>query len=252
MLDIVDHGRVRELRLARPPVNALGPEFVTTIDRAISDAPAAGAGAIVLSGAPGRFSGGLDVPQWLALDRAQIRAAWAGFFALMRTIAASPIPIAAALTGHSPAGGTVMALFADFRVLADGPFVVGLNEVQVGLPVPEFLLRALAYVVGARQAERLAVPGLLIGPAEALRCGLVDEVAAVDAVVPRAIAWANELLARPAIAMAETRRRARQPLLAAFAALDAATLDAVTESWFSPEAQATLHALAARLSKPRR
>ncbi|HEV3031243.1 MAG TPA: enoyl-CoA hydratase-related protein [Polyangia bacterium] len=249
MIETVEHGTVRELRLARPPVNALDPALLRALRRALREATAAGREAIVLSGSPGRFSGGLDVPALLSLDRAGILDAWRTFFALMRDLAASPVPVAAALTGHSPAGGTVLALFADHRVLAGGDFLVGLNEVRVGLPVPEVLLRALAYTVGERQAARLAVGGLLVPPEEALRVGLVDEVAPVAEVVPRAVAWAQDLLGRPRAAMTATRALARRPLVAAFDAIDDRMLGAVADQWFSPEAQSTLRALAARLKK---
>ena len=250
MIDVIDHGPVRELRLARPPVNALDPALIAALRAALASAVGAGRDAIVLSGAPGRFSAGLDVPALLQLPRAAIRDAWDHFFGVMRDIAASPIPVVAALTGHSPAGGTVLALFADRRVMAEGPHLIGLNEVQVGLPVPDPLLRGLAYLVGPRQAERLATGGLLVGPEEALRCGLVDEVAPVAEVVPRAIAWAADLLARPRAAMSTTRRRARRPLVAAFDGFDDAAIEEVVDQWFAPEPQATLRALAARLGRP--
>src|SRR5262249_13314731 len=160
-----------------------------------------GSEAVVLSGAPRRFSGGLDVPSLLRLDRAAIREAWESFIGLMRDIAAAEIPTVAALTGHSPAGGAVLAVVTDYPVRASGPFLVGLNEVQVGLPVPPPVLAGLVHVVGARQAERLGAGGLLLDPTEALRLGLVDEVVAPDEVVPRALAWARELLSRPRQAM---------------------------------------------------
>jgi enoyl-CoA hydratase/carnithine racemase len=249
MLESIDHGAVRELRLARPPVNALDPALMSALRGALAAAVQERREAVVLSGAPGRFSGGLDVPALLKLDREGIRAAWTEFFGLMRDIATSDIPTVAALTGHSPAGGTVLALFTDFRVMAEGPFMVGLNEVQVGLAVPAVLLQALTYVVGSRQAERLAVGGLLMGPAEALRCGLVDQLASVEEVIPRAVAWAQELLTRPRAAMLATRRLARRPLARAFDELDARALDAIVDQWFAPEPQATLRALAARLKK---
>src|SRR5260221_2424710 len=105
MIEVVDHGAVRELRLARPPVNALDPPLLTALRAAIAGAPAAGREAIVLSGAPGRFSGGLDVPVLLTLDRAGMEGAWTTVFGVMRDIAASPISIVAALTQHSAAGG---------------------------------------------------------------------------------------------------------------------------------------------------
>jgi 3,2-trans-enoyl-CoA isomerase len=253
LLDIVDHGRVREIRLARPPVNALNPGLIAALAEALRAAPPEGAGAVVLSGMPGRFSGGLDVPELLALGPSEVRAMWTGFFGLLRAIAASPVPVVAALTGHSPAGGTVLAVFADYRIMSAGAYKVGLNEVQVGLPVPEVLMRGLTHLVGPRQAERLAVAGLLLSPDEAIRVGLVDEVAPLDEVVPRAVAWAADLLTRPPQAMSSTRKLARRPLVEAFDALDDAAMDGVVAAWAGAEAQTTLRAIATRLGKsPRR
>jgi Delta3-Delta2-enoyl-CoA isomerase len=252
LLDIIDHGRVREIRLSRPPVNALNPALIAGLAEALRAAPAEGAGAVVMSGTPGRFSGGLDLPELLQLAPQELRAMWTGFFGLLRAIATAPIPVAAALTGHSPAGGTVLAVFADYRIMSAGAYKIGLNEVQVGLPVPEVLMRGLAHLVGARQAERLAVAGLLLGPDEALRVGLVDEVAPLDEVVPRTVAWAADLLTRPPQAMAATRKLARRPLAEAFDALDEAAIDRVVAAWGGNEAQATLKAIAARLGKTAR
>src|SRR5213075_676628 len=117
------------------------------------------------------------------------------------------------------------------------------------LSVPEVLYRTLAHVVGARQAERLAVTGALLSPAEALSCGLVDEVVPMADVVGFALTWALDLLARPQAARTATRRLARRPLRDAFAGVDDGFIDAVTGEWFSAEAQATLKALVAKLGK---
>jgi Delta3-Delta2-enoyl-CoA isomerase len=252
LIDVIDHDRVRELRLARPPVNALNPALVTALRSGLADAVAAGRGAVVLSGSPGRFSGGLDLPELLQLPEPALRKMWQEFFGLMRDLAASPVPTVAALTGHSPAGGTVLAVFTDYRIMAEGAYKLGLNEVSVGLPVPEVLVRSLAYLVGTRQAERLAVGGLLLDPGEALKVGLVDAVAPADEVVPRAIAWAADLLTRPPQAMASTRKLARQPLVAAFETLGDKALDEIMSAWSTPEAQATLGAIVARLGKGKR
>ena len=249
MLETIDHGAVRELRLARPPVNALDPALMAALRAGLAGARAAGREAVVLSGAPGRFSGGLDVPALLLLGRDEIRNTWKTFFALLRELAASPVPTVAALTGHSPAGGTVLALFTDYRVMAEGPFLMGLNEVQVGLPVPPPLLRALTYLVGARQAERLAVGGVLMSPGDALRYGLVDELCPVEAVVPRAVAWASELLSRPRAAMTATRRQARRAIASVFDDLDERYVETVVDVWFSAETQTAMRALVARLKK---
>ncbi len=249
MIQTIEHGPIRELRLHRPPVNALSPDVIVALKDAIRSAPPAGARALVLSGAPGRFSGGLDVPLLLSLDRPAMATLWRDFYALLGAIAESQIPIVAAITGHAPAGGTVLALFCDYRIMADGDYKIGLNEVQVGLPVPPVILAGLRRLVGPRLGERLAVSGALFPPPEALAVGLVDELVALDRVVERAVEWCQRLLALPADAMTGTRRLARADLSVIFEADLQPELQSVVEGWWSPEAQRTLHALAERLGK---
>ena len=80
----------------------------------------AGAQGIVLAGGPKVFSAGLDVPYLLSLgdDRNALNSAWEHFFAAARAIARSPVPVVAAIAGHAPAGGCVLALCCDYRVMA--------------------------------------------------------------------------------------------------------------------------------------
>jgi enoyl-CoA hydratase/carnithine racemase len=248
-IQTIDHGSVRELRLSRPPANALSPELIAALRSAIETAPEAGVRALVLSGAAGMFSGGLDVPLLIGLDRAAIAAVWADFYGVMRVLATSPIPVVAAITGHSPAGGAVISIFCDSRVMAEGDFKIGLNEVQVGLPMPPVIFHALRRLVGARAAERLCVGAALIPAAEALRLGLVDELVPAERVVARAIETANAWLALPPVALATTRRLARADLAALFAGGSEAELGVLIDQWFSAETQGAMRALVERLAK---
>ncbi|MDP2324363.1 MAG: enoyl-CoA hydratase/isomerase family protein, partial [Gammaproteobacteria bacterium] len=136
MLHIQFHDAVAEIRMDRPPANALNREFVERLLAALETARMDGAHAIILTGRPGMFSGGLDVPELLGLDRRQVEAFWGLFFSLTRQLAGSPVPVIAAISGHAPAGGAVLALQCDWRIGVTGQFRIGLNEVQVGLPVP--------------------------------------------------------------------------------------------------------------------
>jgi 3,2-trans-enoyl-CoA isomerase len=249
MISALEHGSIQELRLNRPPANALSRELIVALREAIEGAAAAGKRALVLSGAPGRFSGGLDVPLLLGYDRAKIASLWREFYALLQALAVSPIPIAAAITGHAPAGGTVLALFCDYRFMAEGDFRLGLNEVQVGIPLPPVILAALRRLVGPRQAERLGVGGLLLSPEEARAVGLVDELIPADEVVDRAIHWCQTLLDVPPAAMGSTRKLARADLAACFERDLEAELQQVNAWWWSSETQTTLRGLAARLGK---
>jgi enoyl-CoA hydratase/carnithine racemase len=250
MLEIRDHDRgVRELALARPPANALDPALVAALTAAVAGAPAAGARALVLSGRPGMFSGGLDVPVLLALERPALERFLGDFLVLLRTLALSEIPVVAALTGHAPAGGAVLAIHCDHRVMAEGGYRIGLNEVQVGLPMPRVIYTTLVRVVGVRQAERLAVGGALLGAGEAREIGLVDELVAPELVVERALERARDYVALPTNAMRATRALARRDLADAFAREERATWEAFVADWYSAETQGALRALVERLKK---
>lgn len=247
MLETYHHDAVLELRLARPPVNALDAELIHTLRKAVETAPESGARGLVLSGRPGMFSGGLDVPALLALSRAAMTEVWRDFFGLCSALARSPLPIVAAITGHSPAGGAVLSIFCDYRVMARGAFRIGLNEVQVGLAVPEAIQRALRRLIGTYRAERLLVAGAMLDAEQALACGFVDELVDADHTITRSVTWLRELFALPSQAMAQTRRLARADLVAAFDDPVALDIDGFVDMWFRDEAQSVLQALVAKL-----
>lgn len=249
MLERIDHGAVRELRLARPPVNALDAALLGALQRELEGAAGDGVRGIVLSGSAGRFSAGLDVPTLLALDRAGMARFWRAFFGCLTSYAACPVPVAAAITGHSPAGGAVLALYADRRVMAEGDFRIGLNEVQVGLFPGPVIHRVFARVVGPRLAAELLATGALVDSRRALEVGFVDELAPPDQVVARAKAWLEHVLALPPKAYARTRALVRQDLVDLMRGLGDADWEAMNDAWFSDETQATMRALVAKLGR---
>lgn len=255
LVERVSHGRIEQLRLARAPVNALDPALCGAIASALRGAIADGAHGIVLSGGPSVFSAGLDVPHLLSLgdDQTALTAAWEAFFEVARAIADSPVPVVAAMAGHAPAGGCVLALCCDYRIIGSSPdpakpFRIGLNETQVGLVAPEGIQRLLRRVVGAHRAERLLVAGELVTADHGLRYGMVDELVEIDDVVPRACAWLEQMLALPREAMLETRRIARADLVSALQP-EFIELDRFIQAWSAPQTQAALRALVAKLGK---
>ncbi len=254
MIENISHDSVCEIRLARPPVNALDTDLLAAISREIGAAAADGASAIFLSGRPGMFSAGLDVPHLLTQTREQMLVFWREFFGAQQAIAASPVPIAAAITGHSPAGGAVLALHADYRVMAQATaapakYRIGLNEVQVGLFPGPIIYGALRRLVGPRHADRVMGGGLMLTAAEALEAGLVDRVVPEEQVVPAALEWARHLASLPPHALAQTRRMARADLVALTAGLGRQDYEAMNAAWFSDETQFTLRQLVERLKK---
>lgn len=250
LVERIQHGPIRELRLARAPVNALNPELCRELRDAVDQAVAEGVQGLVLSGGPKVFSAGLDVPHLLALgeDRVALLAAWGDFFDAARALARSPVPVVAAIVGHAPAGGCVLALCCDYRVMASAPFRIGLNETQVGLAAPEGIQHLLRRVVGPYRAERMLVAGELVEAERALALGLVDELVEIEHVATRARIWLEELLALPRQPMLQTRAIARADLVAALEP-QRIQLERFIEAWSAPDTQAGLRALVAKLGK---
>jgi enoyl-CoA hydratase/carnithine racemase len=247
MLEIEDHGSIRTIRLARPPVNALDANLLAQLDAAVQAAPAEGVRGIVLTGAAGRWSAGLDVGVLATLDRPGLEAFLGTFFQCLRTLARAPIPLVCAIKGASPAGGAVLALYCDRRVMQRGPGPIGLNEVQVGLFPGPLIHSVLVRVVGARLAAEFLSTGALLSPEEALSSGFVDELADAGEEEAAARRWLDKVLALPPHAYLATRALVRRDLVAATESSAGPEGDVLTRAWTSPETVAAIRALLARL-----
>ena len=129
------------------------------------------------------------------------------------------------------------------------PYRIGLNEVQVGLSVPECIQCALRRLLGPYRAERLMVAGAMLDSQQALAIGLVDELTDANDVSARALQWLQGLLALPPQAMSTTRLLARSDLINIFADPTRLSVAEFADAWFGAETQATLKALVAKLKK---
>lgn len=249
MLEEFQHGDIREIRLARAPANALDHALVTELTHRLRAAIHDGTRALVLSGQPGIFSGGLDVPILITLDDNELKRFMRAVLALQLQLAVQPIPVIAAITGHCAAAACVVATFCDHRIMTDGDYKIGINEVAVGLPPGRIAYQAFRRLVGARLADHLVVRGEFVTPEEALRIGLVDRVTTQERVIPDAIDYARTYLKLPQQALSETRRAAREDLVKLVEVGMRDDSEDLHRRWFSAEAQQGLRALAAKLSK---
>jgi 3,2-trans-enoyl-CoA isomerase len=247
MINRLIHGDVHVLRLNRPPVNALSPDLLRLLAEEVRHAPERGAKALILTGGEGMFSAGLDVPLLLALDRKSLGAALVTFFDAIESLASSAVPLVAAITGHSPAGGAVLALCCDWRVMAAGEYTIGLNEVRIGIPIPDVVAALATHAVGPRVAESLCVSGRLVAAEEALRIGLIDEVAPMKDVVDTALRWCERLIEAPAQALTDTRSVVRRNLVEAIRSCREEDTRRLADLWFQPELQSAMRALVERL-----
>lgn len=231
-------GEIAVLHLEAGKVNAINDAFLSALGGlldGLGDAKAA-----VITAAGSTFSAGLDLPSLIELDRAGVGAFIERFGEVMLRLFELPIPLVAAINGHAIAGGCVLALQADVRVMSQGR--IGLNEAQLGLGLPAVILETLRAQVPASSLVPIALEGRLFAPDEALRLGLIDAVESdpLAAALVRARA-----LALPAAGT--IKRDLRSPVAARIRAVTDSARWA--ETWFAPGTHERLREAVARLTR---
>jgi len=226
--------QIAEVRLERGKVNALDEEMVDELAacfrRLAGDAEVR---SIVLTGTGKFFSFGFDIPRFLGHSREAFLAYLRRFAALYRDLFSHPKPVVAALNGHAVAGGCMLALACDARILAAGKAKVGLNEIGFGSSLFAGSVEMLRYLVGERNAERVALSGDLYGPEESLALGLVDRVVPETDLLAAARELAHARGAKDPAAFRSVKALLRGPVLEEMARREEASLREFVEIWYS-------------------
>jgi enoyl-CoA hydratase len=175
------------------------------------DTAAADARAVCLVGNAKALSAGFDLAVMTGDDPAAVRGlVQAGAEWLLR-LYVHPQPTVAAVTGHALAAGALMALSCDTRIAEAGGAKIGLNEVAIGLALPEFAYELAAERIDERALTRATIQAEVFDPSGAAEVGFVDEVRV--GCVGAAVEEARRLGAIPKGAYAKTKRAMRQPLV---------------------------------------
>ena len=246
-MDVEMQDGVALLRMRAPKANAIGQAWLDRMDQLLADLEARAPAAMVLIGEGRAFSAGLNLPEIIELDRAGLQRFILTFSRTMLRVASLPWPVVAAVNGHAIAGGCVLAMQADERIMAEGEGRIGLNEIQLGIGLPAIVLESVRWQVPPSTLLPLAVEGELVDAQRARSLGLVQEVVAPEELLPRARARARHLGSLPGAAFRQIKRNLREP--AREAVERRATEDAAdwVETFFSPQGQQRLRAAVARL-----
>src|SRR5262245_24997300 len=163
------------LTLDAPGKNALS---LALMESVIERLRTAAGEPILVTGAGDAFSAGLNLKEVAALDRPAAEHFLGTLEAMAEALFTYSGPMVAAVNGHAIAGGCIVELAADYRVLADDPRVrIGLNEVALGLEFPPKIFALARYRVPPHGFERVVLEARLYDPGTALQLGLVDELA---------------------------------------------------------------------------
>ena len=207
---IEPQGDVALLRMEAGKANAIGPAFLSALDNLLGGLD--GAAAVVMTGQGNAFSVGLDLPALIGLDREALRGLISRFDEVMLRLFEFAAPMVAAVNGHAVAGGCVLALQADVRLVADKELRIGLNETQLGIGLPASVLEPLRLQVPASSLLPLALEGRLVAPREALALGLVHEVVPEAELLDRALFRARALAALPPGGVRLVKAALRRPV----------------------------------------
>lgn len=241
-------GPVGVITLARPKANALNLEMVTALERAFDAAERECAAVVWASNQPRFFSAGFDVHEVFAYDRATFTEFLRTFSGLQQRLLHSPRPTVAAISGQTYAGGAILALSCDFRIMADGPYGLALTEINVGVTLPPSIFWLLANQTGVAHARRMFLTGDPMPPHQLAALGAVLELCPESEVLSRSIDLAARLAAKPPAVYAAIKRLAlEQTKLGSFAQTDSLVVD--VDAWFTPEAEEFKAKLAKSLNR---
>jgi len=202
--------------------------------------------AVILDGGGAKiFSGGFPLPLIAEWDRPAIDTFFRHFLEALYLLMSLPCPTVCALDGHAIAGGFILSLGCDLRVIREEGLKFGLSEVNLGVAVPAGTQVLLAARTTPQTALRLCLMGKLMRPDEALQAGYADELA-VDA-EEFAIAMAQALASKPGVGAAVTHQLHTASLLERVRKADEEHMSTFLDTWFSPVGQAGLKAMAAKL-----
>jgi enoyl-CoA hydratase/carnithine racemase len=195
MISVERSDRIAVLRLSRDVPNALNLELVTELAGALEEVKRDPSlcGMVLTSANEKIFSLGFDIPWLCEAGQEQVGRFFRLFNRTCLELYTLPKPTLAAINGHAVAGGCILALCCDYRYVAEGRKLMGLNEIRLGVPVPylpDCILRQLA---GVRNGRDIMDTGEFYPPERLLQMGVVDEVLPPEAVLPGAVAKATEL-----------------------------------------------------------
>jgi len=202
-------GNVLRLKLDDGKANTIEHRWIAELSAALDEAERSPQTAVLLEGRPGRFCAGLDLKVLPSLGREGVRDVVRKYQSLMLRLFLFPRPVVCAIGGHAIAGGAIVALASDFRVMAQGEFQIGLREVAIGITLPTFGCELAKAVLPASSWTRAVLRGELFSPHAALDVGFVDEVVGAESASEAALVVAGAMARLPDAAYAATKRMLR-------------------------------------------
>lgn len=202
---------IATLTLNNGKVNAISPDVIAAFNAALDQAVADRA-VVIITGQPGILSGGYDLKVMTAGPKEAVSLVTAGS-TLARRLLAHPFPIIVACPGHAVAKGAFILLSADYRIGVDGPFSIGLNEVQIGMTMHHAGIELARDRLRRSAFHRSVINGEMFDPQSAVDAGFLDKVVSAEELQGAALAAARQLKKINMTAHKNTKLKVRKALL---------------------------------------
>ncbi|MCB0686372.1 MAG: enoyl-CoA hydratase/isomerase family protein [Saprospiraceae bacterium] len=228
--------------LDRGKVNAINHQMVVELRQVVKMlAERTEIRGLIITGKPDYFSAGLDIVELYEYDYTQIKDFWHQFLRMMIDLVKFPKPSIAAISGHSPAGGAIIALTCDHRIMAEGSkYLIGLNEVAVGISIAKSIFDLYAFWLGSRVAYQALMTGKLFNIIEAREIGLIDEIVPLENLQSHVENMMKVQLMPNDYILQTTKKVMRQDLIRKIDVDLSAEIDERCAFWMSPESRKSL------------
>lgn len=186
-ITVKESDKVLEINFVRSPVNAINHQFLLELNDVLDKyKDSTNSSVVVFSGSDLKFfSFGLDIPEYLKLDRDSLKDSLNLLVSTCKKIYQYPKITISKINGHATGGGCMIALSTDFRYMADGRSKIALNEVNIGLSLFFSTIQILKSIVGNQNAKIILYSGKMFSPHEAKDLGLVDLIYDSDELVEK-------------------------------------------------------------------
>lgn len=230
--------------LRRGKVNALNGQVVSEIADTLESFEAdAGIRSVILTGQGKFFSFGFDIPHFLSYGKAAFAEYLTRFAKLYTDMFQYPKPLVVAVNGHAIAGGCMLTLAGDVRLMAAGRSKISLNEIGFGSSVFAGSVEMLRFWVGGRKATEILYSAEMYSAEEAAALGLIDTVTSETDLQVRAREAAAALGEKPSAAFAGIKMLLRRPALEEMQRKESNSIREFVDIWYSEDTWANLKAI---------
>ena len=234
-VDVEVKDSIATISLCRGKVNALNEQVVEELQDLFRDARDDDAiGAVILTGKGNKFfSFGFDIPEFISYSKESFTRYLMKFTKLFADIFVFPKPVIAALNGHTIAGGCMLAIACDYRIMAGGRAKISLNEMTFGSSVFAGSVEVLRYCVGSAAAQEILYSGRMYSAEDALKIGLIDRVSSAEDLAGEAREVAGGFAAKDRAAFGSIKRLLRVSVFEEMIRREEASVHEFIEIWYS-------------------